>query len=174
MMFVKVLATAVSIGAIGGASLAVAQNITTPAPVTADEGVTMQHVAQRSQSAVCSDVDFRIYFEPGSNELNAEARDTIAAAAKDVRGCGRLDVELAADQSRIDTSVERRLSSQRSVAVLTEMRRQGVAGDVFIAPLRDVVVASEDNAGPDFVEVGIAPSTGGQLLSSVSNVNTDM
>ncbi len=167
-MFAKVLATAVTIGALGGASLAVAQNIGSPTSVTAmNTSTQMQPIAQRGESAPCANVDFRIYFEPGSAELNAEARDTISTAAQDVRQCGRVDVELAADRSRIDSDSERRLSSQRSVAVLGEMRRRGVAGDVFIAPVRDVVVAAEANAGPDFVEVGIAPSAGSQLLSSL-------
>ncbi len=168
MMFAKMLATAVCIGAMGGASIAVAQNI------AADEGAATRPVAPRAAAAVCGDVNFRIYFAPGSNDLNAEARETIAVGAKDARGCGRVDVELAADKTRIDTTAGRRLSSRRSVAVLTEMRRQGVVGDVFIAPLRDVVVAAEHNAGPEFVAVAIAPHAGGQLLSSVTTVNTDL
>lgn len=176
MMFAKVMATALTVGALGGASLAVAQNVSAPQPVTAShDEITMQHVAQRaSNAAQCAEVDFRIYFEPNSSQLNREARETISVAAKDVRQCGRVDVEVAADTSMIDSSSERRLSSQRSVAVLSEMRRQGISGDVFVAPVRRVVVTAERNAGPDFVEIGIAPSAGGQLLSSTTPRTTDM
>ena len=173
MMFAKVMAAAVTIGALGGASLAVAQNVSAPGPAFAVHHEDRAPLAQQSNTA-CADVAFRIYFEPGSYRLNAEARETIAVAAHDVGPCGRVDVEVAADVSRIDTSEERRLSSQRSVAVLNEMRRRGVVGDVFVAPVRDVVVAAERDVSPDFVEVAIAPRSGGQLLSSVTGSPTDM
>ena len=168
MMFAKVMATAMTIGALGGASLALAQNVAAPTAITANNEA---HLAQRADAA-CSAVDFRIYFEPGSSALNSQARDTIASATRDVGACGRVDVEVAADVSRIDSAGERRLSSQRSVSVLSEMRRQGVAGDVYVAPVHGVVVASEANPGPDFVEIAISPSSGGQLLSSMPTVRT--
>ena len=172
MMFAKVMAAAVSIGALGGASIAVGQNLSTPTPVTAmdSDTVSFEQIAQRSSdSAACQEVAFRIYFEEGSAALNSEARDTIKAATKDLKNCGAVDVQLAAAASRLDSTAERHLSSQRSVAVLSAMRAQGVSGNVYVAPVSNVVVAAERNAGPDFVEVAIAPSTGGQLLSDIAS-----
>ena len=166
MMFAKVMAAAVSIGALGGASIAVGQNVSAPAAAMDSDTVSFEQIAQRSSDSVaCADVAFRIYFEEGSTNLNSEARDTIKVATKDVKHCGAVDVQLAADASRLDSNAERRLSSQRSVAVLTAMRSEGVAGNVYVAPVSNVVVAAERNAGPDFVEVGIAPAKSAPLLS---------
>lgn len=164
MLFAKVMAAAVSIGALGGASIAVGQNLS--APAMDDASAAFSQVSQRERAA-CPEVDFRVYFEEGSAALNREAHDTIRAAARDVAGCGAVDVEIGADPSRLANSAERHLSSQRSVAVLAAMRSAGVAGNVFVAPVHDTVVAAERNAGPDFVAIGIAPSQGGQLLSSI-------
>ena len=175
MMFAKVMAAAVSIGALGGASIAVGQNLSAPAPVTAmdSDNVSFERIAQRSSdSATCADVAFRIYFQEGSAALNSEARDTIKAATRDAKHCGQIDVQLAADASRLDSTTERHLSSHRSVAVLTALRAEGVAGNVFVAPVRNVVVPAERNAGPDFVEVGIAPSKSAPLLSENTYGNT--
>ena len=175
MMFAKVMAAAVSIGALGGASIAVGQNLSAPASLSAmdSDNVSFDQIAQRSSiSVTCEDVAFRIYFQDGSATLNSEAHDTIKAATRDVKYCGPVDVQLAADASRLDSATERHLSSQRSVAVLTAMRAEGVAGNVFVAPVSNVVVAAERNAGPDFVEVGIAPSKSAPLLSENTYGNT--
>ena len=136
MMFAKVMAAAVSMGALGGASIAVGQNFSAPAPFVAtdSDNVSFEQIAQRSDAAPCNELAFRIYFQDGSASLNREAHDTISAATKDVAHCGPVDVQLAADASRLDSAAERHLSSQRSVAVLTAMRAQGVSGNVFVAP----------------------------------------
>jgi hypothetical protein len=175
MMFARVMVAAVSIGILGGASLAVARNLGAPAPETQVRAEAPLHpVVRGAEEAPCDDVDFRVYFSPDSHGLNTDARQTIATAVHDMRRCGRIDIEVAADETRLDSGAGRRLSAQRSVAILSEIRRQGLSGDVFVAPVKDVIVVAEQNAGPDFVEVGLSGSVGGELLSGAGEPPTAM
>jgi outer membrane protein OmpA-like peptidoglycan-associated protein len=159
-MFGKVMAAALAIGAMGGATLAVAQN----APALMAPPATA--AKQVSEGAPCETTAFRIYFEEDSAALNHEARDTIDSAARTVAGCAGVEFNIAADTDMIAQGAGRRLAAQRSVAVLSALRQKGVTGDVYVAPLSETVIAAERNAGPDFVEVAMNPVEAAPRIAS--------
>lgn len=165
-MFAKVMAAALAIGATGGAGLAVAQNLASP---------QIEPVAQRESKLgeTCQPTAFRVYFEPGSARLNDDAHNLIETAARQVAGCDRVEFSVAADADQIADATTRRTASERSVAILREMRSMGIEGDVYVQNISHTVVAAEANAGPDFIEVQAAPSKAPQLMSSNSR-QTDM
>jgi hypothetical protein len=156
-MFGKVMAAALAIGAAGGASIAVAQNVARPAEAT--------HVNEAVVGATCAPVAFRIYFEEGSTRLDTEARHTIKSASREVVGCQQLDVQLAADDALIANPAMRRQAAERSVAVRNALRTEGVDGEMYVAPSAQHVVSPEANAGPDFVEVGLTPTDAPQRIA---------
>lgn len=160
-MFLKVMTAALALGATGGASIAVAQNVM-------GDGARYTEASARVAKAgeTCEPVAFRIYFEPGSARLNEEARDTIDVATRQVSGCANVEMNLAADPRQIADTSQRRQASQRSVAILSEMRRHGVEGEVYVQDISHTVIAAEKNAGPDFIEVAVAPSQAPLILSS--------
>jgi hypothetical protein len=161
-MFHRVMAAALVIGATGGASLAVAQNtFTAPAAAIAASVSGSPKIA-----GLCQPVAFRIYFEPGSSHLNSEANDVIDVASQRVATCEAVQFQLAADPSQIAVPADRRRVSQRSVAILSAMRGEGITGEVYVVPLSRTVIATEANAGPDFIEVAVAPSRAPLLVSS--------
>jgi len=160
-MFLKVMTAALAIGATGGAGIAVAQNL---GANDARYTETSAQVAKAGET--CEPVAFRIYFEPGSTRLNDEAKDTIDAATRQVTGCAQVEMNLAADPDQIADTAQRRQVSERSVAVLSEMRRHGVQGEVYVQDISHTVIAAEKNAGPDFIEVAVAPSQAPMILSS--------
>lgn len=159
-MFLKVMTAALAIGATGGATLAVAEN-TIGAPRYTEAAAQVSKAGE-----TCAPVAFRIYFEPESTRLNAEARDTIDVATRRVAGCAHVEMNLAADPTQIADASQRRRVSERSVAILSEMRRHGVQGDVYVQDVSRTVIAAEKNAGPDFIEVAVAPSEAPMILSS--------
>lgn len=156
-MFMKVMAAALALGATGGATIAVAENLAT----TASPPPRHQPV----EGAPCAPTTFRIYFEPGAAQLNGDARRTIDSAAKAVAGCPGVEFDMAADAGQIGEAESLRLVAQRSVAVLAALRTEGVSGDVYVAPLGGTVVAAERNAGPDFVQVAMNPVDPPQLVA---------
>jgi len=160
-MFAKVMAAALAIGATGGAGLAVAENVANP---------QIEPVAQRESKLgdTCERTAFRVYFEPGSARLNDEAHNLIDAAAHRVAGCDRVEFSVTADADQIRDASTRRVASERSVAILREMRNMGIEGEVYVQNISHVVVAAEANAGPDFIEVQVAPSDAPQLITSNS------
>ena len=160
-MFAKVMAAALAIGATGGAGLAVAENIANP---------LVEPVAHREAKVgdLCQPTAFRVYFEPGSARLNDDAHNLIDTASRRVAGCDRVEFSVAADQDQIADASTRRIASERSVAILREMRAQGIEGEVYVQNISHVVVAAEKNAGPDFIEVQVAPSNTPQLITSNS------
>lgn len=160
-MFAKVMAAALAIGATGGAGLAVAENI---------GAAQMEPVAQREAKVgdTCQTTAFRVYFEPGSARLNDEAHNLIDTASRQVAGCDRVEFSLAADADQIGDASTRRTASERSVAILREMRNAGIEGEVYVTNISHAVVAAEANAGPDFIEVQVAPSKTPQLITSNS------
>jgi hypothetical protein len=159
-MFLKVMTAALAIGATGGASIALAQNM-------GGDTARYTEAAQESKlGETCEPVAFRIYFEPGSARLNEDAKDTIDTATRQVSGCASVDLALAADADQIADASQRRRVSERSVAILSELRRHGVEGEVYVQDISHTVVAAEKNAGPDFIEVAAAPSQAPLILSS--------
>lgn len=160
-MFAKVMAAALAIGATGGAGLAVAENIANP---------QIEPVAQRESKVgdTCQPTAFRVYFEPGSSRLNDDAHNLIDTASRQVAGCDRVEFSVAADADQIGDASKRRFASERSVAILREMRNQGIEGEVYVQNISHTVVAAEANAGPDFIEVQVAPSKAPQLITSNS------
>ena len=160
-MFLKVMTAALAIGATGGASIAVAQNF------IGDPRYVETAAQVSKQGETCAPVAFRIYFEPGSTRLNDEARDTIDVATRRVAGCANVELNLAADPSQIADAAQRRRVSERSVAILSEMRRHGVTGEVYVQDVSRTVIAAEKNAGPDFIEVAAAPAQAPMMLSSI-------
>lgn len=160
-MFLKVMTAALAIGATGGAGIAVAQNL------GANDARYTEASAQVAKAGeTCERVAFRIYFEPGSTRLNDDAKDTIDTATRQVTGCAQVEMNLAADPDQIADTAQRRQVSERSVAVLNEMRRHGVQGEVYVQDISHTVIAAEKNAGPDFIEVAVAPSQAPMILSS--------
>lgn len=156
-MFHKVMATALAIGALGGASLAVAQNVVAqPAPPVRAAAVT---------GDACAPVAFRVYFAPGATRLNGEARAVIDAAARDVAGCDSVEFNLSADPGLVAQAQTRRTASERSVAILAALREKGVEGPVYVAPLGPVVTVAEKNAGPDFIQVAMTPAQAPQRIA---------
>jgi outer membrane protein OmpA-like peptidoglycan-associated protein len=163
MMFGKVMATALAIGATGGAGLAVAENL---GSAQAQDAIVQDISTASKPAGLCKPVAFRIYFEPGSARLTPEARDVIAAATREVSACDGVEFNLAADAGQIAAADSRRLASERSVAVLSAMRSRGVQGEVYVQPVSRTVIAAEKNAGPDFIELAVAPAAAPQLLSA--------
>lgn len=160
-MFLKVMTAALAIGAMGGASIAVAQNMNSDGARYSEASVRESKLGE-----TCEAVAFRIYFEPGSARLNEDAKDTIDTATRQVSGCANVDLALAADPEQIADTAQRRRVSERSVAILSELRRQGVEGEVYVQDISETVIAAEANAGPDFIEVAVAPSQAPMILSS--------
>lgn len=158
-MLGKVMAAALAIGATGGASIAVAENVLSPRTT---------EIAERAATpgAACKPVAFRVYFEPQSARLNSEARALIDTASRQVAGCDQVEFNLAADGGQIADAQTRRRVSERSVAILAAMREEGINGEVYVQPLSRTVIAAEKNAGPDFVEVAVAPAQTPMLMSS--------
>jgi outer membrane protein OmpA-like peptidoglycan-associated protein len=165
-MFAKVMAAALAIGATGGAGLAVAENFSAP---------RTQEVAQRESKVgdLCQPVAFRVYFEPGSARLNDDAHNLIDSASRQVAGCDKVEFSVAADADQIGDAAKRRTASQRSVAILSAMRAQGIEGEVYVQNISHTVVAAEANAGPDFIEIQVAPSETPRVFTSNSR-QTDM
>lgn len=160
-MFHRVMAAALAIGATGGASLAVAQNkIAAPG-----ERTDASAAGAASVAGTCQSTAFRIYFEPGSSHLNGEANRVIDVASRRVAACEGVEFQLAADPGQIAAPANRLRVSQRSVAILSAMRGEGVTGEVYVVPLSRTVIAAEANAGPDFIEVAVAPSRAPLLVS---------
>jgi hypothetical protein len=110
-----------------------------------------------ADSALCEPTVFRVYFEADVASLSTEAEDLIKIALTDMRPCGELDVAFAADPSRVFADEDRRLTSERSVAVLSALRDKGFDGGVSVTTVNRVQVAAELNVGPDFVEVTLEP-----------------
>ncbi len=156
-MFHKVMATSLAIGALGGASIAVAQNVLAqPAPPAR---------AAAGEGDACAPVAFRVYFAPSVSRLDGDARDVIAAAARDVAGCDAVEFNLSADPGQVAQAQTRRTVSERSVAILGALRDEGVEGPVYVASLGAVVTVAEKNAGPDFIQVAMNPTEAPQRIA---------
>ncbi|MDX2235554.1 MAG: hypothetical protein NW200_13740 [Hyphomonadaceae bacterium] len=155
-MFGKVLAAAIALGAAGGASIAVAQNISAPPSPPERRAVA---------GAPCAETEFRIYFKPGATDLDGPARATIDTALRDVAGCEALEFNLAADTDQIAQAQSRQHVAQRSVAILNALRDRGVEGEVYVAPLSEASIAAQRNAGPDFVAVAMTPVAPPQAIA---------
>ena len=85
-----------------------------------------------SRRIVCSDFDFPIYFEKGSDQLSPTARQAIASAADHVKGCRIGEVEVLgladADGPR-DANME--LSRRRANVVAQALSAAGLPAPVF-------------------------------------------
>jgi len=103
---------------------------------------TEASVRESKLGETCTPVAFRIYFAPGSARLNDEARDTIDTATRQVTGCATVEMNLAADPDQIADASQRRRVSERSVAILSEMRRHGAEGDVYVRDISHTVIAA--------------------------------
>ncbi|MDZ4777863.1 MAG: hypothetical protein SGJ23_13875 [Alphaproteobacteria bacterium] len=118
-MLLKVMTAALAIGATGGASIALAQNVMG----ANDARYAEASVRESKLGETCEPVAFRIYFEPGSAQLNGEAKDTIDTATRQVSGCANVDLALAADPGQIaDTSQRRNVVASRSAAWLSSRK----------------------------------------------------
>lgn len=80
----------------------------------------------------CADVDFPIYFAPGSDQLSEPARQAVAAGAAQVKGCridevdvyGLADADGAADQNL-------ELSRRRAAVVAQALAASGLPAPLF-------------------------------------------
>ena len=161
-VFHRIMAAALTFGALGGASLAFAHNrIITPGAL-ADTSVSPDSRA----SATCQPVTFRIYFAPGSLRLNREADVVIDSVSQRFAACDVVQFQLAADPHQLARPEDRHRVSARSVAILSALRSKGVIGDVYVAPLGKGTTVADASAGPDFVEVGVTPTRTPVLMSS--------
>jgi hypothetical protein len=160
-MFQRIMAAALTLGAIGGASLAFAQNHFADPQVGSGASV----LSEPEAPVACQPVAFRIYFEPGSSRLNRQAREIVDIASRRVVGCNSVHFQLAADADQIDRPESRRRASERSVSILSAFRSKGILGEVYVAPIDKLANLSGAHAGPDFVEVGIVPMQTPVMLS---------
>ncbi|KAF0176709.1 MAG: hypothetical protein IV086_06255 [Hyphomonadaceae bacterium] len=161
-MFHRIIAAAIAVGAMGGATLAFGRN----QHLTSHELAQTPHPADSGAFVRCQPVTFRIYFEPGSSHLNREAGDVIDSASRHVAACDGVQFQLAADPHQIASPADRRRASARSVVILSALRSKGVFGEVYVAPLGKATTGIDETAGPDFVEVGITPTRAPLLISS--------
>jgi len=108
------------LAAVLGAAVALSACQGSPKPPHAASGPLIQ------APAACSDVSFRIYFEPGSAALTRGAEDLIAAAERQSRACavtGIVVVGLADAPGTPAANLE--LSRRRADAVTAAMHRHG-------------------------------------------------
>jgi hypothetical protein len=156
-MIPKIFIAALALGGAGGASIGAAENLNrasvSPALVEPASAPIL-----RDAAAVCEPIRFRVYFERGARALNPAAHELIAEAASAVAACGQVDVELAAREDALARPGDRRRTAERSVAVLNALRAQGIEAAVYVTDINEHILAPEPHAGPDFIEVLLAPA----------------
>lgn len=164
-MIHRIMAAALVFGVLGGVSLAFAQH-----HAAAPGKLTHRAAApEESASATCQSVVFRIYFEPGSSDLNRDAGAVIDFASHRVATCGSVRLELAANPAHVADARHRRQVSERSVSILTALRTRGVVGEVHVTPLRNMPLADRTGGSPDFVQIGVIATRTRRLISGAAH-----
>jgi hypothetical protein len=98
-------------------------------------------------AAQCAETSFHVYFAPGSATLNPAARDTIAAAERNLAACDYAELHVAVDSA---TS----LSARRGQAILAALDgREWNVAQIERGGVRHVSLS----AGPDYAEVVLTP-----------------
>lgn len=159
-MFHKVMAASLFLGAMGGASIALAEHALNPVePAVAERTITVHRAVE---GAPCLETPFRVYFKGGSADLDEGAESIIDTAAARVAGCGHLAIEMGAD--RAEVSATPRLVAQRAATIVMALEERGLAGDLTV-----VDGPSAAGSSPAFVEATIKPanvtlvSVGGEI-----------
>ena len=118
-------------------------------------------LAQPAAQAPCEDMNFRIYFDHGSAQLNPLATQTLAAAERNVAGCGYAEM-------RVRLAAPGTLEAARGHAILAATR--GRAWNVARAEVVSPTQRASYGAGPEFAEVVMA---GHALPARVAPVDTE-
>jgi hypothetical protein len=148
-MFHRVLAASLFIGAVGGASIALAQHALTPV----EPAVTERSVHAAVEGAPCLETPFRVYFKADSADLDEGARSIFDAVGARVAGCGLLEIEIGADRAEVNASP--RLMAQRAATVVMELENRGMAGDLSVI---DGPSAAVVGPSPAFIEATVKPA----------------
>lgn len=102
--------------------------------------------AGAAQSTRCEEMNFRVYFDADSAQLNGAALDTLRAAQRHVQGCSYAELHVRADPGT--------LSAQRGRAIVAAMNsRTWNVSRVEHRPL-----SRDAGFGPDFVQVLMTPN----------------
>ena len=116
-----------------------------------------QSLGQRA----CEDMNFRIYFDHGSAQLNPLALETLAAAARNVSGCHYKEMRV-----RLDTAST--LAAARGHAILAAAHGDGWNG--ARAEAMSPTQRASYGAGPEFAEVVMA---GHPLPANAAPIETE-
>lgn len=119
------------------AMFACAALVTAAAPSFAEEN-----------TARCDTMNVRVYFAQGSATLNEAARETLAAAERQVADCSYAELHVATDTST-------RTGRARAEAIRTALNDR--AWNATYVASREMLRRASYASGPDFVEVTMSP-----------------
>lgn len=102
--------------------------------------------ADTAQSTRCEEMNFRVYFDADSAQLNDAARDTLRAAQRHVQGCSYAELHVRADPGA--------LSAQRGRTIVAAMNGRSWN----VTRIERPAMTREAAFGPDYVQVLMSPN----------------
>lgn len=103
----------------------------------------------RDGAARCEQTSFRIYFQHGSAALDSSARDVLAAAERDVGGCGYAELHVL-----VDPASGQAAARGQAIRAAANARAWNVVRVERLPALRQAVYGG----GPYFAEVTMTPN----------------